>query len=111
MRGGAAQGQQFAGILFRNTHPATCSLQGYISAQLRRSGQPLGQPAADQQGPTPLVTLKQGQLAEVQLTAVSTCQSPNSDHVIVRVPGDATPIRLPMQLRGCRLSVSPVTRA
>lgn len=110
MRGGAAQGQEIAGVLFTNAKPVTCTLQGYITAQLRYKGKPLGRPATRESGATPLITLHKGRTAEVQLTAVTTCQSPNSDHVVVRVPGDRTPIRLPMQLRGCALTVSPISK-
>jgi hypothetical protein len=31
--------------------------------------------------------------------------------VLVRVPGDGTPIIVTMQLRGCALSVGPITPA
>jgi Protein of unknown function (DUF4232) len=109
--GGAYQGHEVAGVLFVNTSHATCTLQGYVFAQLRYHHKKLGRPAQDNRGATRRVTMRSGDSAEVQLTAVSTCQAPISDHALVRVPGDDTPIMVAMQLRGCTLSVGPITPA
>jgi hypothetical protein len=96
-------------VLFVNTSRTTCTLQGYVFAQLRYHHAALGRPATHDRGPARLITLRFGASAEVQLTAISTCQAPLSDHVLVRVPGDKTAILVAMQLRGCALSVGPVT--
>lgn len=111
VRGGAYQGLEVAGVLFVNTSHTTCTLQGYVFAQLQYHHARLGRPATDDRGATRRITMHTGDSAQVQLTAVSTCQAPISDHVLVRVPGDDTPIIVTMQLRGCALSVGPITPA
>jgi hypothetical protein len=108
--GGSYQGHEIAGVLFVNTSHTSCTLQGYVFAQLRYHHVALGGPAKHDPGATRRITMRSGDAAEVQLTAISTCQAPISDHVLVRVPGDDTPIMVAMQLRGCTLSVGPITR-
>lgn len=106
--GGAFQGREIAGVVFTNRSTATCSLTGYPFAQLRYQGNDLGQPATHNPGTARVITLKPGGAAQAQLTAVSTCQAPVSDHARIRIPGATTDVVVPMQLRGCALSVDPI---
>jgi hypothetical protein len=108
VRGGALPGQEIAGVVFTNSTSSKCTLRGYPFAELRRNGAPLGKPAKHHKGKVRTVTLKPGKSAEVQLTAVTTCQSPESDHVRIRVPGSPTSTDVALELRGCALSVDPI---
>jgi hypothetical protein len=107
VRGGAVPGQEIAGVLFTNTATAKCTLRGYPFAQLQYNGSDLGQPATDNPGTVRRIVLKPHGKAQVQLNAVSTCQAPISDHVRIRLPGSSTSTDVPLQLRGCKLSVDP----
>jgi Protein of unknown function (DUF4232) len=109
VRGGALPGREIAGVLFTNSGTTTCSVRGYIFAQLRYRGAALGDPATDNPGPVRTVVLRRNASAQAQLTAVSTCQAPISDHVQVRLPGAQQSATAVMQLRGCSLSVDPLT--
>lgn len=106
--GGALPGQEVAGVVFTNTSATKCSLRGYPFAELRHKGNVLGTPAKHATGKVRTIVLKPHKSAQVQLNAVSTCQSPESDHVRVRVPGSPTSTDVPIQLRGCALSVEPI---
>lgn len=86
-------------------------MRGYPFAQLRYRGQPLGNPATDDPGTVRTITLRPGRSAQSQLTARTTCQAPISDHVRVRVPDTDTAKTVPMQLRGCSLSIGPLEAA
>jgi hypothetical protein len=108
VRGGALPGQEIAGVVFTNRSQAKCTLRGYPFAQLRRNGRKLGRPASHNPGVVRTITLKPQDSAQVQLTAVTTCQAPISDHVRIRVPGSPTPTDVALQLRGCSLSVDPI---
>jgi hypothetical protein len=108
VRGGALPGQEIAGVVFTNTSSTKCTLRGYPFAQLRRNGTKLGKPATDNPGAVKSVTLKPHDSAQVQLTAVTTCQAPISDHVRIRVPQSQTSTDVAMELRGCSLSVDPI---
>jgi hypothetical protein len=111
VRGGAFQGREIAGVLFTNTASTTCVLRGYPAAQLVRKGKNLGQPAIDNRGTVRTIVLKSGAAGQVQLTAVTTCQSAISDHVRIRVPQSTTSTDVAMELRGCLLSVDPFEAA
>jgi hypothetical protein len=111
VRGGAFQGREIAGVLFTNTSSSTCVLRGYPAAQLIHKENNLGQPAVDNRGPVRTIVLKSGAAGQVQLTAVTTCQSAISDHVRIRVPQSTTSTDVAMELRGCLLSVDPFEAA
>ena len=108
MRGGAYQGREIAGVLFTNSSSTTCSVSGYPFAQLRYHGGPLGKPASDDPGTVRLITLRPGASAQSQLTAITTCQAPISDHVRVVAPHTAKAKTVALQLRGCSLSIDPL---
>ena len=96
-------------MLFTNRSAVACTLRGYPSALLLRGGTALGSPARHDPGRIRTITLKpKSGRAQVQLTAVSTCNAPISDHVRVRLPGSPTSTAVPMELRGCSLSVAPI---
>ncbi|HEY2296871.1 MAG TPA: DUF4232 domain-containing protein [Jatrophihabitans sp.] len=97
-----------AGVLFTNTSSTTCTVSGYPFAQLTYRGGPLGKPAKDDPGTVRTIKLRPNKSAQSQLTAVTTCQSPISDHVVVKVPGTAQSMSVAMQLRGCSLSIDPL---
>jgi hypothetical protein len=109
VRGGALPGQEIAGVIFTNATATACTLRGYPFAQLRYKNRNLAQPAVHNPGTVRTVLLRPHRSAQVQLTAVSTCQAPISDHVRIRVPGSTTSTDVAMQLRGCSLSVDPIT--
>jgi hypothetical protein len=108
VRGGALPGQEIAGVVFTNRSQTKCTLRGYPFAQLRHNDQKLGRPASHNPGAVRTITLKPQDSAQVQLTAVTTCQAPISDHVRIRVPGSPTSTDVTLQLRGCSLSVDPI---
>ena len=83
-------------------------MSGYPFAQLVYHGNPLGKPAKRDPGTVRTITLRPGKSAQAQLTAVTTCQSPISDHVTVEVPATTQDKSVPMQLRGCSLSIDPL---
>lgn len=111
MRGGAYQGREIAGVLFTNSSSTACSVSGYPFAQLRYQGRPLGKPASDNPGTVRLIVLRPGRSAQSQLTAVSTCQAPESDHVRVVAPHTGTAKTVTVELRGCSLSIDPLEAA
>jgi hypothetical protein len=86
-------------------------MRGYPFAQLLYRGNPLGRAAKDNPGKVRTITLRPGKSAQSQLTAVTTCQSPISDHVKVIAPDTTQPKIVPMQLRGCSLSIDPLEAA
>jgi hypothetical protein len=86
-------------------------MRGYPAAQLRHNGADLGQPATQNHGTVRTITLKPGGQAQVQLTAVTTCQAPISDHVRITVPGATSSTDVALELRGCSLSVDPIEAA
>lgn len=108
VRGGAFQGQEIAGLLWTNTSNVTCTMRGYAFAQLQYKGKPLGKPAKDDPGPMRTIVLRPGKAAQAQLTAVTTCQAPISDHVVEIAPDTNEARSVVMQLRGCSLSIDPV---
>lgn len=111
VRGGALPGREIAGIVFTNSSTTRCAMRGYPFARLRYRGQPLGEPATHNAGTVRTVVLKPGASAQAQLTAVSTCQAPISDHVRVRPPGISVWRNVALELRGCTLSIDPVEAA
>jgi hypothetical protein len=111
VRGGAYQGREIAGVLFTNSSSSACTVRGYPFAQLRYKGNPLGKPAKDDPGKVRTIRLAPGKAAQSQLTAVTTCQAPISDHVRVVVPDTSTPKDIALQLRGCSLSIDPLEPA
>ena len=86
VRGGAFQGQEIAGLLFTNTSSTACTMRGYPFAQLRYRGNALGKPAKDDPGTVRTILVRPGKSAQAQLTAVTTCQAPISDHVVEVAP-------------------------
>ncbi len=111
MRGGAYQGREIAGVLFTNSSATPCTVSGYPFAQLRYRGKQLGKPASDNPGTVRVITLQPGRSAQSQLTAVTTCQAPISDHVRVVAPHTGTAKTVAIQLRGCSLSIDPLEAA
>ena len=111
VRGGAYQGREIAGVLFTNTSATPCTMSGYPSARLIRNGRPIGRPADDEPGTVKPVLLANGQTAQTELTAVTTCQAPISDAVRIALPNWAHPVDAQVQLRACSLSVSPISRS
>lgn len=95
-------------MLFTNSSSTTCSISGYPFAQLRYRGQPLGHPASNNPGTVRTIVLPPGKAAQSQLTAVTTCQAPESDHVRVVAPHTGKPKTVTIELRGCSLSVDPL---
>lgn len=108
VRGGAFQGQEVAGLLYTNTSATACTMRGYPFAQLHYRGNALGNPAMDNPGTVRTILLAPGKSAQTQLTAVTTCQAPISDHVVEVAPDTNEARSVPMQLRGCSLSVDPI---
>lgn len=95
-------------MVFTNSSSTTCTVSGYPFAQLRYHGKQLGKPASDDPGTVRLITLAPGRSAQSQLTAVTTCQAPISDHVRVVAPHTGTAKTVAVQLRGCALSIDPL---
>jgi hypothetical protein len=109
LRGSGAAGHQFAALQFTNTSSAVCSIAGYPGVQLLVGGVPLGQPATRSGAPITKLALKTGQSASAQLENDSTCNAANSDSVQVIVPNRTAKVVLHLSLRGCPLTVGPIT--
>ncbi|MCW2540408.1 MAG: hypothetical protein JWN95_2133 [Frankiales bacterium] len=109
LRGSGAAGHQFASLQFTNISAGPCSIAGYPGVQLLAGGRPLGQPAARSGAPVTKLLLKTGQSASSQLTNDSTCNAANSDSVQVIAPDQTAKVVLHLSLRGCPLTVGPVT--
>jgi hypothetical protein len=109
--GGAVQGREIAGLIFTNVSSRRCTIRGYAFAQLRYRGAPLDGVATHNPGAVHTVLLRPGAAAAAQLTAVTTCQAPISDHARVRAPGSTISTRVALELRGCSLSIDPLEPA
>jgi hypothetical protein len=108
--GGAAHGEQIAGLQFVNEGASTCVLAGYPTVSLLLAGRLIGQPSIPSGDAESLRRLRPGEVAESLLhDYTQTCQAPLSDSVRVQVPGRTdTVIRPDMQLRACVLRVDPL---
>jgi hypothetical protein len=109
-RGSGAAGHQFATLVFANRSSTACSLTGYPGVVLLVNGSPLGQPATRSGATFAQVNLAPGGSAMSPLQNDSTCNAANSDSVQVIVPNRTEKTVLPLRLRGCPLTVGPVTR-
>lgn len=106
--GSGYQGREFAQIVFTNQGRTSCSLYGFPGVSLRLSNAQLGQPASREPVTPTTVVLKPGQQATADITDFSTCNAPLSDTVRVYPPNSRAFVDLPLQLRGCTISVKPV---
>ena len=104
--GGAGQGVETAGIVFRNVSARRCTVRGYPFAQLRHAGKPLGAPAGHPPGTGGALVLAPRAAAHSLLSTVTTCQAAVSDHARVRAPGSTVAIDILVQLRGCSLRIA-----
>lgn len=109
LRASGAAGHQYAFLQFTNRSAKTCSLTGFPGVQLLRSGAPLGQPAVRSSVAATTVRIKPGGSVTAQLVDDSTCNSANSDSVQVIAPNRTAKVVVPLSLRGCSLSIDPVT--
>ncbi|PZS33440.1 MAG: hypothetical protein DLM58_07830 [Pseudonocardiales bacterium] len=109
LRGSAAQQQQFTLITFINKGAQTCTLFGFPGVSLRRNGVLLGKPAERTAKPRTTVTIAPGGQAESLVTDFSSCQAPLSDTVRIYPPNLTQFVDRPLELRGCRIVVDPVT--
>jgi hypothetical protein len=110
VRGSGAGQQEFASIYFTNKGSAACSMYGYPGISLRANGILLGQPASRDRSTAPAtVHLAPGAQAHADITDNSSCQAALSDTVRVYPPDSTQFADLPLVLRGCTLSVTPVT--
>ena len=108
LRGSGFQGREFAQILFTNKSTKSCTLFGFPGVSLRRAGALLGQPASREPVTPKTVTLRPGESATSDITDFSTCNAPRSDTVRVYPPDSKLFVDLPLDLRGCSISVRPV---
>jgi hypothetical protein len=108
LRGSGANQQEFAAVFFSNKGTTTCTIYGYPGISLRYQGQPLGQPASRDSTTPTAIKLKPGDVVQADITDNSSCQAPLSDTVRVYPPDSTRFVDLPLQLRGCTLSVKPV---
>ena len=109
LRGSGAAGHEFAFVQVTNTSAHTCSLTGYPGVQLLLGGQPLGQPAVRSGQPIHPVQIPPGTSVSANLVDDSSCNAAISDSVQVIPPNRTDKIVLKLALRGCRLTVDPVS--
>lgn len=110
LQGGAVPGSEIAVIIATNTGTATCSLTGFPSVSLRLNGRQIGQQSAPSGATVSTVTLKTGEQATSQITDHSSCQAALSDTARISLPGVAGgAVDEPAQMRGCALTVAPMT--
>ncbi len=111
LRGSGAQQQEFALITFTNSGTSRCSLLGFPGVSLRRAGVLLGAPAERTPDQAHAVELAPGEQAESQVTDFSSCNAPLSDTMRVYPPNLTSFVDKPLELRGCRIVVAPVTHS
>ena len=108
-RGSGIAGHQFANVSFTNLSAKDCSLVGYPGAVLLKSGAYLGSPAARSGDSVTPVVLKPGATGSAKLENDSTCNADVSDSVQIIVPNRTEKTVRPLQMRGCPLTIYPVT--
>jgi hypothetical protein len=102
-------GHQFAYLLFKNSSATSCSLEGFPGVVLRKAGAQLGQPASRSAQVAKSVRLAAGGTATARLSNDSSCGATESDSVQVIVPNRTEKVVVPLELRGCPLTIDPVT--
>jgi len=109
-RGSGSTGHQYALLRFTNRSAAVCSLNGFPHVQLFVGTRRLAEPAGHSDRPAGRVDLAPGKSAVSQLVNDSTCNAANSDAVQVSAPDGTNPVYRPLRMRGCTLTVDPLTR-
>lgn len=109
--GGATPGQEIAAITFVNASSKRCSISGYPTVVLLLGGQTLVTATPTSGTVAQAVQLDPGAQAEAQITDHSTCNAHLSDTIEVTAPNGAASGKLtrPFQLRGCTVTVDPVS--
>jgi hypothetical protein len=107
IQGGAAPGEQTAGLQFVNEGSTACVVAGYPTVTLLLHGRLIGQPSLPATDDRSRRRLQPGEVAESLLhDYTQNCQAPLSDSVQVQLPGSAESIIRPgMELRACVLRV------
>ena len=110
LQGGAVPGSEIALIIATNTGASTCSLTGFPTVTLFLNNRQLGQPSTPSGGTVTTVTLKTGDKATSQITDHSSCQASLSDTARISLPGvTGGAVDAPAQMRGCALTVAPMS--
>jgi hypothetical protein len=109
LQGGAIAGQEIALITFTNMSATKCAMFGYPGVSLRLHNVLLGKPAERSIKKPTTVPLAPGAAAQATITDFSSCQAPISDTVRVYAPDQKPFVDKPLEMRGCRLFVDPVT--
>jgi hypothetical protein len=107
-RGSGASGQVISTITFTNQTAASCTLTGYPGVSLLAGGSQIGQPATRTGAPISTVTVAAGATVSSQLTDTTTCNASESDTVRIYLPNQTISVDLPVLLRACSLTVTPV---
>jgi hypothetical protein len=107
IQGGAAHGEQTAGLQFVNDGTTACVVAGYPTVTLLLHGQIIGRPSIPATDERSQRRLQPGEVAESLLhDYTQNCQAPLSDSVRVQIPGSTESIIRPgLQLRACVLRV------
>jgi hypothetical protein len=96
-------------VQFTNASSTTCSLTGYPGIQLLLGGKPLGRPAVRSGQPIRTVRIAPGTSVSANLVDDSSCNAAISDSVQVIPPNRTDRIVVKLALRGCQLTVDPVS--
>jgi Protein of unknown function (DUF4232) len=83
-------------------------LTGYPGVSLLVAGAQVGSPAGRSGAAITTVTLAAQASVTSQLTDVTTCNAPLSDSVRIYPPNETDSVVLPVALRACSLTVTPV---
>jgi hypothetical protein len=95
--------------MFTNKGTKACTMYGFPGVSLRYQGALLGQPASRDLSVAPaIVRLNPGDLVQAGIVDNSSCQAPLSDTVRVYPPDSTKFVDLPLELRGCTITVQPV---
>jgi hypothetical protein len=105
LRGSGTAGEELAALQFVNGGKKTCQLVGYPNVVLLRSGQQVGQSSQPSSAAPSQRTLPPGGVAQSLLHDFTNCQAPLSDSARITIPGTATTITHPVELRGCVIKV------
>ena len=110
LQGGAVPGSEIALIIATNIGATTCTLTGFPTVTLFLKSRQLGQPSSPSGATVTTVTLKAGDKATSQITDHSSCQASLSDTARVSLPGvTGGAVDAPAQMRGCALTVAPMS--
>jgi hypothetical protein len=109
-RGGALPGEELALLEFTNRSSSPCSITGFPGVELFAHDHVLGKPATRSGMAVRTLTVAPGAHVTAVLHDDTRCNAGLSDTIGVYVPNQTAQERVPLELRGCTLTIDPVRR-